>query len=95
MARSKTIQHNDLKLKLTFSFRNLVAVKEATGVDLLKQGDLNRLTESDVFPGVIWGLGGGEEGTGYTLDEFQDQIDPLDMKPITDGLVELLSPDPS
>ena len=94
MARETKLTIGGKELTLRFTFGRLAAVKKETGVDLLKPGSSERIAEVDVLPGLIYALAGGAK-SGMSVDAIGEALDPYELEPVIEKLVELFQPDPT
>ena len=91
------IADKDVPLKLTM--RRVRLIKELTSVDLMSGASSNDLSSPAHMVAIAYALAGGTD-TGMSLDAWEDNITPNELKPLADAILAVMrrvtvTPEPS
>jgi hypothetical protein len=77
--------------RLCYTYRAIARIEEATGLDLKKVDDWQKISSGKDFPKIVWG-GLEKFNPEVTLDEVIEALNPEAQRLLLDEIFELMFP---
>jgi hypothetical protein len=77
--------------RLCYTYRAIARIEEATGLDLKKVDDWQKISSGKDFPKIVWG-GLEKFNPEVTLDEVIEALNPEAQRLLSDEIFELMFP---
>jgi hypothetical protein len=77
--------------KLCYTYKTIAKIEEATGIDLKKFEDWQKISSGKDFPKIVWG-GLDKFNPAVTLDEVINVLNPEAQRILSDEIFELMFP---
>jgi hypothetical protein len=77
--------------RLCYTYKAIARIEEATGLDLKKVDDWQKISSGKDFPKIVWG-GLEKFNPEVTLDEVIEALNPEAQRLLSDEIFELMFP---